>query len=234
MNNQIIAIIPARGNSKSIPNKNLIDFCGKPLLAWSILQALDCSLVDEVYVSSDSEEILKAAKVYGAHGIKRPSELATDTATSESALLHAIDHIESFQKKKIDVVVFLQATSPLREPKDIDGAIRTFFKTDSDSMFSMAILEDFCVWARKEGDLRGITFDPLNRGRRQNREPVYLENGSIYVLHPQILRGHNNRLGGKISMFEMPFWKSYEIDTFEDIEICKYYFKKKLLLHWIN
>ena len=229
MNKRVIAIIPARGNSKGIPNKNLIDFCGKPLLAWSILQAFDSSYVEEVYVSSDNEEILKTAKAYGAYGIRRPSELATDTATSESALLHAIDHIESFQKKKVDVVVFLQATSPLREPGDIDRAVQTLLQTKSDSIFSMAILEDFCVWTSQAGELRGLTFDPFNRGSRQEREPVYLENGSIYVFYPHILRKNNNRLGEKISMFEMPLWKSFEIDTFEDVEICKYYFEKKLL-----
>lgn len=227
-----VTIIPARGGSEGIPNKNIIDFCGKHLLAWSILQATESDVVDDVYVSSDSDEILQVAERYGALSIKRPAELAHDSASSESALLHALDRIKSSEKKKIDIVVFLQATSPLREPRDIDGAVQHLLETEADSLFSMAVLEDFCCWTSEGGELKGLTFDPFNRGRRQNRKSVYLENGSIYVFRPEILRKYNNRLGGKISTFKMPFWKSYEIDTMEDVEICKYFFERYLQNYW--
>jgi N-acylneuraminate cytidylyltransferase len=228
----IVAIIPARGGSKGIPGKNIIDFCGKPLLAWSILQAKDAETISQVYVSSEDEHILNIAIRYGAIPIHRPKELATDKAQSEPVLMHALDEIERSTGKVPELVVFLQATSPLREPEDIDGAVRKILETESDSLFSMAVLEDFCVWTRRGSELIGLTFDPFHRGRRQDHPPFYLENGSIYVFRPEILKRCHNRLGGKISMFEMAFWKSYEIDTIEDVDTCTYYFEKKLLPYW--
>jgi len=225
--NNIIAIIPARGSSKEIPNKNIIDFCGKPLLSWSILHALKSNFVDDVYVSSDDENILDVAADFGAKKIKRPPGISTDTATSESAILHAIKQIES-TSAAIDLIVFLQATSPLRTSEDIDTALKSFHESGSDSLFSMSELDDICIWQNRNHELKGMTYDPFNRGRRQDRKPYYLENGSIYIFKPEIIKKCNNRLGGKISMYKMPFWKSYEIDKIEDIEICEYFFKRYL------
>ena len=136
---QTIAIIPARGGSKGIPNKNLIEFCGKPLLAWSILQAKEAKTISQVYVSSDDEEILTTAAQFGAIPIRRPKELATDASSSEEALLHALNEIEKVGTNIPDLVVFLQATSPLRTTEDIDGAVQKLIETRSDSLFSMAI-----------------------------------------------------------------------------------------------
>lgn len=227
-----VAIILARGGSKGIPHKNLIDFAGKPLLAWSILQARAAETVVAVYVSSDSQAILDAAVRYGAHAIKRPDEFATDTATSESALLHALDVIAAEREAEPECIVFLQATSPLREPSDIDGAVAAFRAQGADSLFSDAVLDDFCAWQEEDGVLKGKTFDPFNRGRRQDRKPLYLENGSIYVFKPSLLREKGNRLGGKIARYSMPYWKSYEIDSVENIELCEYFFRKHLLAGW--
>lgn len=161
----IVAIIPARGGSKSIPKKNIIDFCGKPLIGWSIQQTLESKGVREVYVTTDDKEIADVSHKYDARIIWRPIELATDTSSSESALMHAIYEIEKIHK--VDVVVFLQATSPLREPSDLDKSVECFFSENADSLFSAVILEDFCVWENKNGDLKSSTFDYKNRGRRQ-------------------------------------------------------------------
>lgn len=228
-----VAIILARGGSKGIPHKNLINFAGKPLLAWSILQARAAESVDHVYVSSDSDAILDVAAQYGARIIKRPDELSTDTATSESALLHALDAIAADLGTEPERIVFLQATSPLREPSDIDGAVAAFVLQGADSLFSDAVLDDFCAWQEEDGALKGKTFDPFNRGRRQDRKPLYLENGSIYVFKPSLLRQTGNRLGGKIARYSMDFWKSFEIDTVENIELCEYFFRKHLLAGWL-
>jgi N-acylneuraminate cytidylyltransferase len=229
-----VAIILARGGSKSIPNKNLLDFAGKPLLAWSILQAQEAETVSEIYVSSDSDAILEVAIKYGARPIRRPDELSTDIATSESALLHALDTIVSEQGNDPDIVIFLQATSPLREPSDIDGAVAAFKLQGADSLFTDAVLDDFCVWHEEDGVLKGKTFDPFNRGRRQDRKPLYLENGSIYVFTPNLLRETGNRLGWKIARFTMVYWKSFEIDSLETFELCEYYFRKHLLTFWLK
>jgi YrbI family 3-deoxy-D-manno-octulosonate 8-phosphate phosphatase len=228
----IVAIIPARGGSKGIPGKNVVDLCGKPLLAWSILQAKDAKSVSQVYVSSDDDDILKIAASYGAYPIRRPAALASDTSSSESALLHVLDEIGRTGAADPDLVVFLQATSPLREPKDIDGAVSKIIAAQADSLFSAAVLEDFCVWKKTGEGFKGLTFDPFNRGMRQEREPLFLENGSIYLFRPEVLRRGGNRLGGEIAIFEMPYWKSLEIDTPEDLDIINYYFKQKLLPNW--
>lgn len=224
---KVIVIIPARGGSKSIPKKNIIDFCGKPLISWSIEQALGSKYVDELYVSTDSKEIGNISKQYGARVIWRPDELATDTSSSEDALLHAMSEIE--KSKKIDLVVFLQATSPLRKDDDIDKAIEKFFSESADSLFSAAILEDFFIWESKNDNLSSITYDYKNRGRRQDRKPCYLENGSIYIFKPEIINQYNNRLGGKMTIYAMPLWCSYEIDSIEDTAVCEYFMRNKIL-----
>ncbi len=223
----IVAIIPARGGSKSIPKKNAIDFCGKPLIAWSIEQALASKYIDDVYVTTDDDEIAGISRTYGAEIVLRPDHLATDLATSETALLHAISEIEN--KKGVDVVVFLQATSPIRETADIDNALEEFFAKNADSLFSASVLEDSCIWEVDGREFKSVTFDYKNRGRRQDRKPHYLENGSIYVFNTRTIKEYNNRLGGVMAIYEMPPWKSLEIDSFEDLELCKRYMKDRVL-----
>lgn len=191
-------------------------FCGRPLLAWSIMQA-----PSPVYVTSDDDAILAVAIEYGAHPIKRPAELATDTSTSESALLHALA-----QMPEQDKVIFLQPTSPLRRWDDVRKAEALFDATGADSLFSSCKLDDFCAWTETDGELHGLTFDPAKRGRRQDRRPLYLENGSIYIFKPAILRA-GNRLGGKIVRYPMEFWQSFEIDDQETFNLCRHYFYEK-------
>ncbi|GFI46410.1 N-acylneuraminate cytidylyltransferase [Lachnospiraceae bacterium] len=219
-----IAIIPARAGSKGIKNKNIFDFCGKPLIAWSIEQAIKAQFVDKVYVSTDGEDIADISQKYGAEVIWRPDILATDTACSEDAILHAIEEVE--RVCKIENIIFLQATSPVRLSSDIDNAIEVFEREKLDSLFSMTKLDDYCLWKNNNGRMESWSYDYKNRGRRQEREPLYLENGSIYIFKPQIIRTLKNRLGGKIGMYEMPLERSYEIDSIQDIEICSYFMRK--------
>lgn len=222
---RIIAIIPARAGSKGITNKNVIDFCGKPLIAWSIEQALISKYVKEVYVSTDGGQIAETAKEYGAKIISRPDKLASDTSSSEDALIHAVDVIGQ-KTEKITAILFLQATSPVRLSQDIDGAVELFLKDELDSLFSMAVLEDYCIWKNMESGLSSLTYDYKNRGRRQDKEDLYLENGSIYLFKPEILKRYRNRLGGKIGMYKMPMDRSYEIDSINDVEMCSYFMRK--------
>ncbi len=226
----VVCIIPARGGSKGIPGKNIMDFCGKPLVAWSILQARESPSVNHVYVSSDDQGILDVAIAHGASPLRRPPILSTDTATSEAALLHALGEVEKTTGSLPDLVVFLQATSPLRTSADIQGAIDIFLEKDVDSLFSASQLDDFLIWDRSTEELKSLTYNYRNRGRRQERKPVYLENGSIYLFRPAILRAFGNRLGGRIEMFLMPFWKSFEIDSVEDIPLCEFLMKTKIIL----
>lgn len=225
MNKNIVAIIPARGGSKGLPRKNVMDFCGKPLVAWSVVQSLNSRLVNQVFVTTDNKEIARIASQYGAIPIQRPPELATDTATTESAILHALGNL----RNEPDLIVYLQPTSPLRMPDDIDNAIEFVISDNADSLFSASTLDDFCAWELVGGKPRSLTYDYQNRGRRQERKTYYLENGSIYVFKPSVIKKHNNRLGDNISIYSMPFWQSYEIDEPKDVEVCEYYMNNKLI-----
>ena len=223
----IVTIIPARGGSKGIHKKNLIDICGKPLVAWTIECALGSEAGSDVYVSTDDAEIEAVSKKYGAKVIHRPAELAGDTASSEDAILHAVSQIE--QHKAVDLVIFLQATSPIRESKDIDLAVQQFVSEGADSLFSGSVLDCISLWQNKHGEFKSFTYDYCNRRPRQKNDKYYLENGSIYLHKSGLLKTQKNRLGGKISFYEMPTWKSFEIDTYDDVEMCEYFIRKYLL-----
>lgn len=215
-----VAIIPARGGSKGIPRKNVIDVAGKPLIAWSILQAAAAFEIDSVWVTSDDDEILAVAESYGARPIRRPAEISGDRATSESAWLHALDVIEA-QGVPVDLVVAMQATSPLREASDLDGGVRALREKGYDSLLSVAEVEDFFMWrVAADGNAESVNYDYRDRKRRQQIEKRYLENGSFYVFRPEQLRRDNNRLGGRIGLFTMARHKMFQIDNPEDVELC--------------
>lgn len=221
---KIIAIIPARLDSKGIPKKNIIDFCGKPLIAWTIEQAKKSEKIDDIYVSTDGEEIASVSEECGAKVIWRPKEISGDSASSEHALKHVLKEIN----ENIDYVVFFQATSPLRETKDIDKAIDKIISEGADSLFSGTELDDFCIWEKEKDIFKSTSYDYMNRKMRQDFEKKqFLENGSFYIFKPDILFKNNNRLGGKIVVSEMEFWKSFEIDNLEGLKFCEELFKIK-------
>ena len=218
----VAAIILARGGSKGIPNKNLIDFCGKPLISWTIEQIQSSEEINDIWVSSDSGDILEVAAKHNVNLIKRPETISGDTATSESGWIHAIDHIESIENKKIDIVFAPQVTSPLRTSVDIDNAIKLFIEKGFDSMFSSCAAEDLFLWEKDlTGRLQSANYDYKNRKRRQDIEERYIENGSFYIFTPDVLSQFNNRFGNNIGTSIMESWKMYEIDNHEDIGICR-------------
>lgn len=227
---EIIAIIPARGGSKGIPHKNIIDFHGKPLLAWTIEDAVNSKYIQKIFVSTDDKKIADVGEKYGAQIIWRPDEFATDTASSESVLKHAISVIG---QEQISYVVFLQVTSPLRESSDIDSGIEIIKNETSDSLFSAAYVGDFYIWKRGlDGVLSSVNYDSVNRMRRQDFErnygKHYVENGSFYIFKPENIMSYNNRLYGKISISLMELWKSFEVDDPQGLDFCKTLFQIKL------
>ena len=225
MSEKIVAIIPARGGSKGIPRKNVLDFCGKPLIAWTIIQALETPEIDAVYVTSDNQEILSVATQYGARTIERPADIAGDTATSESAVQHALGVIGSDQ----EAVLMLEVTSPLRKRDDFSRCVRQFRNDQWDSCFAGALLEDFLIWRNGgDGGLESINYDWKNRGIRQNREPDFVENGSIYMFRPEILLNDDNRFGGKLGVFLIDFWQSFELDEPQDWQLVENLFRNYL------
>ena len=224
----IHCVIPARGGSKGIPRKNIIDFCGKPLLAWTIEQCLEADDVNDVWVSSDNDEILDVAMLYGAKAIKRPIDISGDMATSESAWLHAIDYLKN-NNIPLDVVLAPQVTSPLRETIDINNAISKFFKGNYDSMISASMAEDLFFWEESNTGLDSVNYDYKNRKRRQDFKEQIIENGSLYLFKPEVIQNNNNRLGGKIGFSKMEFWKMFEIDNAEDLRMCSALMKEFLI-----
>ncbi|MEY9186227.1 CMP-N,N'-diacetyllegionaminic acid synthase [Bradyrhizobium sp. USDA 326] len=219
MARKTLAVIAARGGSKGIPHKNLLDLCGKPLIAWTVEQARAARGVDVVAVSSDSDNILAAAEAAGAVGVRRPDDISGDLASSESAWLHALDAIEA-SMGRFERIVALQATSPIREPGDIENALATFDRDRLDSLLSVCEVEDYFNWRIGASGPEPINYDYRNRRMRQQIEKRYLENGSFYVLIPSLLREQNNRLGGKIGFHVMERHKMFQIDRPEDVKLC--------------
>ncbi len=225
-----VAVIPARGGSKGLINKNIHPVAGKPLLAWSILQAQASRSVLEVFVSTDSPMIAQVAREYGALVIERPSELSTDTSSSESALLHALDVIEHHHGLPSDTAVFLQATSPLRLAGDIDNAMQLFESEGADSLMSVTAPDDLTLWEKRVTGWESVNFDYRSRVMRQERPRQYIENGSIYIVSRDVLERTRNRIGSRLSVYCMEFWQTWEIDTIEEIELIEFYMHKKQLV----
>ena len=217
---EVVAVIPARGGSKGIPRKNLIDTCGIPLLAWSILQARAAELVDSVWVSSDSPEILSVATQYGASVINRPPNLAGDEASSESVWLHGLDQLEAYGRD-IELVVGMQATSPVREPIDLDQGIETVRREGLDSLLSVVEPREYSLWRVGGKGPESVSYDYRARKRRQELDPRYLENGSFYVFKPETIRQFNNRLGGRIGLHVMESYKGVEIDSLAEAKLAE-------------
>jgi len=209
-----VALIPVRGGSKSIKNKNIMPLCGKPLIYWTVLAAVESESVEKVFVSTDSEKIRQVVDGFGfdkVQVISRSPETAIDTATSESAL---IEFCENYQFEKI---IFLQATSPLTKAVDVDNALQQMEKEHADSLLSAVRRYQF-LW-----DLSGvpINYDPQNRPRRQDWDGYFIENGAFYISSRENILKSRCRISGKISYFEMDQKTLYEVDEPADWEVIE-------------
>jgi N-acylneuraminate cytidylyltransferase len=217
-----IAIIPARGGSKRVPKKNIQPLLGTPLIRYTIEQAKDSAQIDEVYVSTDDSDIAATSEEFGATVLDRPQKLASDEASTEAVLLHALEAIRA-DGRDPDVIVLLQCTSPMRRKHDIDEAVAMVTQEGYDSVVSCADDSAFAGfrWSVNDGNATPINYDPQNRPRSQEFDTEYYENGSIYVVETTILAEEECRLGGRIGIYPMPKALSFDIDTWEDIEIIE-------------
>ena len=174
-----LAIIPARGGSKRLPHKNTLELAGKPLISWSIDAAISNPYVQNVLVSSDDDAILSISKEAGATVLKRPEYLATDTASSNDAIIHAIEHTP-----KSEYIILLQATSPLRDSQDITNAIELLEEKDADAIISVVPMEHSPLWSNtleESLSLENFIPDEIVKKRSQDLPPYYRLNGAIYI-----------------------------------------------------
>lgn len=216
----IFAVIPARGGSKGLPGKNIRSFAGKPLLAYMIEAAQTASLVNKVFVSTDSEEIAAVASHYGAEVIIRPTSISGDTASSEEALLHALEYFEKTEKLP-DILLLLQCTAPFTAPEDINGTIRTMLNNKTDSALAVVPFQHF-LWCEDSGKASGINHDGKERKRRQDMEPQYLEAGSVYVMRVPAFLAEKTRFCGVTSLYVVEdHHRCAEIDDAADFYQCE-------------
>lgn len=219
MKNKVIALVPLRGGSKSIPKKNIKLINGKPLCSWSLEAAYKSKIFDRIIVSTDSEEISRIVQSLGCdiEVIMRPPELATDTATTESVMLH-IKNIIDF-----DIIVTIQATSPLVSSEDFINAYSKFEKENLDSLVTGVRTKRF-FWTM---DGIPLNYDPFNRPRRQSFDGIFMENGAFYITKRDILEKYNCRLGGKIGVYEMSEDTAIEIDEPSDWNVVENLLRNK-------
>jgi CMP-N,N'-diacetyllegionaminic acid synthase len=202
---KIVSVILARGGSKGIPRKNLVDIHGFPLISYTIRESIE-SRVHETWVSTEDKEIKNISKKYGANVIDRPPEYSTDTSQSEEALIHFAQNIEC------DFVVFIQPTSPLLNSKYINKGIDMINKYDS--VFSAYKEHWQPRWTK---DNKPYEWDINERPRRQDEKELYVENGAFYINSRDSILKNKLRYSGNIGIVEMPLYKSFQIDEPDDL-----------------
>jgi YrbI family 3-deoxy-D-manno-octulosonate 8-phosphate phosphatase len=216
-----IAVIPARGGSRGLPGKNIRPLGGVPLVVRTVEAALHASCIERVYVSSDDPEILRVARAAGGHAIVRPGEISGSTASSESALLHALEHLRSDKAGLPDVLVFLQCTSPFTTAPEIDLVVDTMIQKNADSAFS-AVEDHGFIWQEDvAGFAEGITHDHAKpRQRRQDMAPRYRENGAIYAMRVPDFLDEKTRFCGRTVLVPVTT-PAIDIDTQEDWDLAE-------------
>ena len=208
----VIAFIPVRGGSKSIPLKNIKPFCGKPLVCWNIEALEQCDAVDQIIVATDSDAI--ADVVVGQHYAKttiyrRSDENASDIASTESAMLEYISYAHLSEN---DIFMLVQATSPLTQTIHFSEALKMYSEGRFDSILTCVRTHRF-FW---NADGTSMNYDYKNRPRRQNFEGMLMENGAFYINSVKNILASKNRLSGKIGIYEMPEYTAMEIDEPDD------------------
>lgn len=221
----VIAFIPVRGGSKSIPLKNIKPFCGKPLVCWNIEALEACPQVDEIVVATDSDVIWNT--VENRHYAKtvlyrRSAENACDTASTESVML---EYIHNVGLSENSVFMLVQATSPLTETKHFSEALLLYAKGEYDSIITC--VRNYRFFWNEDGT--SMNYDYMNRPRRQNFRGMLMENGAFYINKVKNILTNGNRLSGRIGIYEMPDYTATEIDEPDDWMILENLMRKHVL-----
>jgi N-acylneuraminate cytidylyltransferase len=216
----VLCVIPVRGGSKGIPRKNARPVAGRPLVVWSIEQALAAGL--DVLVSTDDPELAAIAEGAGADvPFLRPAELARDETATEPVVLHAIEHRAALGRRP-DAVMLLQATSPIRLPGTLARALEQFASTEVDSLVGVVPQTPF-LWRLQEG-ASVPQYDVTARPRRQDLAEAdffYRETGSLYLTRTEVYERERNRIGGRVGLFVMDEAEGGDIDTEADLAVVE-------------
>lgn len=221
-NEKILAIIPARGGSKGIPRKNLIDIGGKPLVAHTIGHALAAQDIGRVVVSSDDDEILSVAASHGAETSRRPDSLSHDSTLQEvdRLLVWTVEELEK-AGSSFDIVLLLYPTAPLRDVASIDTAVKMVLEQGYDSVLSV-YHDTRYLWATEGDTIAPTNYDPCNRMPRQMENwNQWAENKAIYVMKRDLLVNSGCRLGGRIGYVPMESWRSIDVDEHSDLLMAR-------------
>lgn len=220
-----VAFIPVRGGSKSIPLKNIREIAGKPLVYWVAKAANECSDIDRIYIATDSSQIKETVESFHikkVNVIGRSPESASDTASTESAMLEFAENYE------FDNIVLIQATSPLLTSKDLKGGFVEFNRPNTDSVLSVVRQKRF-HWAVNEGGFVTPTnYNMFHRPRRQELDGYMVENGAFYITSKKKLLESRNRISGNIRAYEMDAFTYFEIDELDDWIIIEKQLKNRI------
>ena len=224
----ILGVIPARGGSKGIPNKNIIEIGGNPLIHYTIKAGLESKMLTHCVVSTESDEIKRIAKVHGGNvPFKRPKELSSDNAVSMPVMKHAIQFMEKKQNCKYDIVVMLQPTTPLRLSEDIDNSLILLEESKADAVISVVdVGANHPLRMKRIVDGRLINYIDQgyeNMQPRQELPSVYIRNGAIYAVKRDILMEDDSWVGNDVVAYIMPTERSVNIDAMQDLYLVNSY-----------
>lgn len=216
---KFLAIIPARGGSKGLPGKNILQIGGMPLISWTINASLGSKYIHKTYVSSESKDILDIAKGWGAEVIERPQTLACDDTPSEPVIEHVV---ETLSHEGYDYIVFLQPTSPARSASDIDNAIEQLLSTEATSSISVfepkhTLFKAFKL--KSDGFITGLVDEKSSFMRRQDLAKTYMPNGAIYIVKLSAFQDNKSLLTDKCIPYVMDEDNSIDIDNMEDVKL---------------
>ena len=222
---EILAVIPARGGSKGIPRKNVRLMAGKPLIYYAIYNAQKCELVTDVVVTSDDEEIRRIAEGYDVYVLERNSELARDAVTLDPVIFDAVCQMEQLKKKKYDVVITLQPTSPVLRMETLREALREFIDTGKETVIS-AVNKPHLTWSKNDDGFYPLYEERLNR---QQLPPNYLETGAFLITKREFVTVES-RMGNCVTLYEIPEEESVDIDSAYDWIVCEKILNRKKIV----
>ena len=220
-NKNVLALIPARGDSKGLPGKNTRPLCGKPLITWTIEKALRSRYLDKVLVSTDSEEIT-AISINGGASVPflRPAELATDTALTFDVVKHALSHCQAQDGQAFDYIVLLEPTSPLREDDDIDNMLSKLHTNADvfDAIVSVGEVSEHPSIMKRlvDGQIQPYCPELIRATRRQDSDPAFFPYGVAYIVKTDVLLAEGTFYPKRCTYYRLRRYQNYEIDCIYD------------------